>query len=331
VKLSTTDLRTFSKVLQRLDDGRISVPRVGGDVGMFLRQYEAARTDALAQFGLDSPLTGWISGDRLGELRLVPLTPLEQQMSTEIMGSVTTSVAISESLGTTIRVTLWGSARTANRALRTWRRDPTAVVSLRGPYRWHPPSRVTPGEANAQDTGLTLTWEHARCLKYTGDDVARAPHAAACHIDWSTGPPGIKAFRTVALRAGGGIWRALPGLRDARAGITFSASREALHDDCDQILALVCAEPWAAADWRVVAAIPAGDDDVLAHNIAWLDHLRELVGEPAASPAEIQASADRLRAAGLRPSVERAALLSPLDRLLSPQSRRFASWLRGGS
>ena len=78
-----------------------------------------------------------------------------------------------------------------------------------------------------------------------------------------------------------------------------------------------------------MAAIPAGDDDVLAHNIAWLDHLRELAGEPAVSADEIRASADRLVAAGLRPSVAGAALLSPLDRGLSPAARSFAGWLRG--
>ena len=109
-----------------------------------------------------------------------------------------------------------------------------------------------PGRPRSHDTGHTLTWNRARCLKYTADDIARAPHAATCHIDRSTGPPGIKAFRTVALRAvGDGAWTALPGLRDASAGTMFTAPREALPDDARQIIALVCAEPWAATEWHV--------------------------------------------------------------------------------
>ncbi len=90
----------------------------------------------------------------------------------------------------------------------------------------------------------------------------------------------------------------LPGLRDAQEGPRFTVPPELLPEDCHQILALVYAEPWAAADWHSVAAIPAGDNDVLAHNIAWLDHLREVAGEAAVSPEEIRASADRLRAVG---------------------------------
>lgn len=298
---------------------------------MFLRQYAAARADALAQLNLERQTPGWVAGERIGELWLVPLTPLELQVAGELMGSVTTSVTVSETLGTTVRVALWAAARTANRALRMWRRDPTAVLSLRGPYRWHPPARITPGEAEVQDTGLTLTWDRARCLKYTADDVGRAPHAAACHLDWSAGSPGIKTFRTVALQSADGMWRALPGLRDAHKGTTFTVPQEMRPEDCDQILALVCAEPWAATDWHAVAAIPAGDDDVLAHNIAWIDHLRELSGEAAASADEIRTSADRLRAVGLRPTVDRAVRLSPLERRLSARSRPLAAWLRGVS
>ena len=204
-----------------------------------------------------------------------------------------------------------GSARTANRLVRVWRRDPSVVVSLKGPYRWHPPARVTPGEAWAHETGSTLAWEHVRCLKYTADDIARAPHAAACHVDWLTGPPGIKTFRTVALRADGGVWRALPGLREARGGTTFTVPPETLPADCTQLLALVCAEPWASTHWRAVAAVAASDDDVLAHSMAWLDHLRELAGEPAVSAEEMRSSEARLRATGLRPSVDSRGVGQP--------------------
>ncbi len=87
---------------------------------MFLRQYAAARGDALAKCGLERQTPGWVSGDRLGELELVPLTPLELQIAGELMGSITTSVAVSETRGTTVRLALWGSAQTANRALRLW-------------------------------------------------------------------------------------------------------------------------------------------------------------------------------------------------------------------
>ena len=60
--------------------------RVAGDVGMFLRQYSAAREDALGKFGLDRALSGWVSGDMLGELELVPITPLELLVPTEMTG-----------------------------------------------------------------------------------------------------------------------------------------------------------------------------------------------------------------------------------------------------
>ncbi len=57
-------------------------------------------------------------------LELVPITPLEIRVQNETIGSVTSAIAASETLGTTVRVTLWGGAQGAGRLLRAWRPDP---------------------------------------------------------------------------------------------------------------------------------------------------------------------------------------------------------------
>jgi hypothetical protein len=272
----------------------------------------------------------WISGDGLMPLEVVAITPLELRLTTEVMGSVTSLVAASETVGATLRVTLWSAPRAANRMLRIWRGTPNEVVQLNGRYRWHLPARITPGEATVEHSGVQAEWHRIRCLKYTGDDIGRPPRAAAFHVDWLTHPPGIKAFRSLALRREDDEWRILPALLDSPSAVQVTASEHVVAPDAHQVLALAWAEPWEPRHWRVVDAVAADDDDVLAHHVAWADHLRELQGDGAITGDELRALQGSLRRAGVgRTSVERAVQIAPMTRRLSSRGRRLAAWLRG--
>jgi hypothetical protein len=330
VKLSVTQLREFSKILTRIEEGRIDAPRVPGPVGTYLRQYAGARNIAAQRMALELPERGWLSGEALGPVELMPITPLELSLGNGVISSVTSTLVVSETLGTTLRVTLWGSALTAGRLVRLWRRQPDAPIHLEGPYRWYPPARITPGEAaTSKHEQAQPTWCDVRCLKYTGDDIGRVPIAATCHLDWSSGRPGIKSFRTVALRRTERQWTVAPGLMDRTGKATFSMPKELDDAHVNQILVLAYTEPWTPDHWMIVDAKPASDDEVLAHNIAWADHLRELHGDPPVTGAEIRGLALRLHEDGLAPSIDVAVTGTPLDRHVAAGARPFAAWMRG--
>jgi hypothetical protein len=331
VRVSSAQLRDLAKILERLEEGRIATPRVPGAIGAFIRQYAQARERAALELGHSLPGRGWISGEDLMPLELVPIGPLELRIGSDIIGSATHTIAVSETLGATTRVTLWGAALAANRLLRVWRREPESVVRLIGRYRWYPPARITPGEAQTDETGTRLPWHQARCLKYTGDDLGRAPHAAAFHLDWLTDPPGLKAFRAFAIRRDDATWRALPGLRTA-PDLDITLPDDPPAPDADQLLVLAWTQPWKPSGWRVVDAVPATDNDVLAHNISWADHIRELNDEPQVSGDEMRALRARAREAGMaHGSIEVAARQAQLTRRLSPRALSFARLLRGVS
>jgi hypothetical protein len=330
VNVSSAQLRQIEAVLERLEAGAIPTPRMPGAIGMFLRQFAGARAKAQGRLGIDPPREGWISGESLMPVDLVPITPLELSLGNQIMGSVTSAVAASETLGSTVRVTLWGAARAAGRLLRIWRREPNAVVTLAGRYRWHPPSRITPGEASTESTHGDLHWHELRCLKYTGDDIGRPPQAAQFHPDWFTAPPGIKAFRTFAIRWDE-RWTVIPALLTTPPTVEVTVPAELLSDrDLTQMLVLAWTQPWEPMRWRALEAREATDDDVLAHNIVWADHMRELRGEGTIPGEEMRAMTRRLREVGLtNASIETALPGAQLTRRLSPRAVPFAAWLRG--
>lgn len=328
--ISADQVRALASVLERIENGRAEMPRVPGPIGLFLRHFASMRENALAKFGIAEDGQAWISGNDLVPIELVPITGLEMRVKDQFRSSVSTAIATSETLGSTQRVTLWGGAIAADKLLRQWRRDPHSVACLKGPYRWHPPGRVTPGEAAVDLPGRNLTWRDARCLKYTGDDLGRAPLAAAFHLDLLTEPHGIKAFRTFPIRLDNGIWRVVPGLNPSPPETTIEVPTQFAGNEGGQFLVLAWAQAWEPSRWRVIAAETAGDDDILAHNIAWADHIRELRGEGPVTGEEMRALERRLRKAGLASASATSALeAAPLARRLSPHARPFASWLRG--
>lgn len=330
MKISAAQIQALAAVLERIETGRAEMPKVAGPIGLFLRQFASAREAALTKFGIAETGQGWISGNDLMPIELAPITPLEMREHDQVKGAVTSAVAVSEALGSTQRVTLWGGARAADKLLRKWRRDPCSVACLDGPYRWHPPGRITPGEAAVDLPGWALHWRDARCLKYTADDLGRAPLAAAFHLDLLTEPHGIKAFRTFPIRLAEGTWKAIPGLGPSPPEIEVEVPAKFRGTEARQLLVLAWAQAWEPSRWRVITAETAADDDVLAHNIAWADHIRDLRGEPPVSGEEMRALEQRLREAGLvSASAARAAQAAPLARRLSPRARPFASWLRG--
>jgi hypothetical protein len=331
VRLEPAQLEELARVLERIDEGTIATPRVKGPIGQFIREYADAKLDVATRLGVPPSARTWVSGESLGPLTLVPITEIALTRGNELMGSVASVIAGSETVGTTFRVSLWSAARTANRLQRVWRRDPARAVTLRGPYRWYPPSRITPGEAATEELPDSAPWNQMRFLKYTGDDLARSPRAATLHLDWLTPPPGIKAFRAFVARRDGAAWQVVPGLRDTNPGLSVAVPRDAAPRDCHQILALGYSEPWAPERWTVVDAVVATDDDVLAHNLAWADYVRELRGEGPVSTEEIGALTRRLREIGINPRRETAAAKAALERSLTARARELARWLRGVS
>lgn len=330
MNVSATQLRQIAAVLERLEDGAIPTPRVPGPIGMFIRQFAGARDTAARQLGIEPPLHGWISGERLMSVDLVPITPLDLSRGNAVMGSVTSAVTATETLGSTLRVTLWGGALAAGRLLRIWRRTPRAVVTMEGRYRWYSPGRITPGEARIESMTAELAWDELRSLKYTGDDAARAPHAATFHPDWLGQPPGIKAFRTFAVRRGE-RWSVIPGLTSTASTVEVTVPTEVLPAaGATQLLVLAWTQPWEPMRWHAIEAREATDDDVLAHNISWADHIRELRGELAITGEEMRALEARLHREGLtNTSIERAVFGAQLTRRLNSHALSYAGWLRG--
>lgn len=328
MRLSLEQLRQLAAVVERIDEGRIDTPRVPGPIGLFLRQYADARAFAAHHLGVpgDSP---WVSGAQLMPIDLVLITRPEMQVHSALIGSATTAVAACETIGTTVRVTLWGSARAANRLLRLWRRQPTAVASLSESYRWYPPARITPGEARIESTADGRRWDRIRCIKYTGDDLGRAPHAGAVHLDWLSTPQGFKAFRTFAIRRVVDGWSVLPGLTATPRRIVIRVPENVACSSAQQLLVLAWATPWTPHEWHVLDAVDASDDDVLAHGIAWADHLLEVRGAEVITGDEMRALEERLRSCALRPSIDVAVQSAALRRDLNPAAQTFAAWLRG--
>jgi hypothetical protein len=282
--------------------------------------------------GVELPARGWVSGEELFPLDLAPITSLELRIDSALIGSVSSAIAACETLGTTVGVTLWGAPLAASRMLREWRRNPGSVISVAGRFRWYPPGRITPGEARTDSIGDELAWHQVRCLKYTADDLGRAPHAAAFHLDWLTPPPGIRAYRTLAIQRETDGWRVLPGVARTTADLFISVPLQFHDAGTNHLLALASTEPWEPKRWRVTDALPATSDDALAHSIAWADYIRELNGEDAVPGNEMRALEARARESGLTAtSLRAAAAHAQLTRRLDPHARSLARLIRGTS
>jgi hypothetical protein len=327
VRLNRSQLRELEVVLERIADGTAPIPRSGGSIGRFLRAYSTSRDAAVRRLLVDGAQGRSVSGRALMPIDVVPIAPLQLTDAGPLAGSATVGVVASETLAATLRITLWGSGRTANWLERTWRKDATAAVQLSGTYRWHPPERITAGGAEAELLE-SCEWHRIRCLKFTGDDIGREPKAASCHIDWSNAPLGVKAYRSFAVYYDE-RWRVAPGLREAPADIEVVMADE-LTPRCGLGLVLAWAQPWEPTRWRVIASRDASGNDVLAHSISWADHVRELRGEPPVTGEEMRALATSARGSGINDvAVEHAARGAAVVRRVDPGARAYAAWLRG--
>jgi hypothetical protein len=330
VTVTAAQLRQLATIMQRIEEGRIDTPRAPGDFGAFLRQFATARETTARAMGVELSGRGWVSGEHLVPLALSLITSLELRIDTAITGSVSAAIAVCETLGTTLSVTLWGAPLAASRMLREWRARPTSLVSLAGRFRWYPPGRITPGEAMTEACGQELPWHQVRCLKYTADDLGRVPHAANFHLDWLTSPPGIRAYRTFAIQREGDRWRVFPGLARTATDISVSVPPDFDRQGADRLLVLASTEPWEPKRWTIAEARPATDDDVLAHSIAWADHVRELAGEGAITGDEMRALAAHARELGVaNASLDAAASAAALTRRLDPRAISLARLTRG--
>jgi hypothetical protein len=160
--------------------------------------------------------------------------------------------------------------------------------------------------------------------------MGQPPPAAMFHVDLLTEPYGIKAFRTVAIRRDQGRWTLVPALTKAPAIAEFVFPREMPPPETDQLLALVWTQPWEPSRWHVAEVREASGDDILAHNLSWADHKRELQGHDRLSGDQIRGLYERLHDEGIKGlSIERAVQAAPLTRRLDPSARAYAGWLRG--
>ncbi len=329
MRLSTAELRSLEKVLRRIEDDQDDPPRASGCVGQYLRQLGESRSNAVSRLGLDAGHPGSFSGEKLMPVLLTPIIPLQLRIRGDILGSVTSAVAANETAASTVLVTLWGAAHGAEQVIRIWRENPQAMVELSGDYRWHPPSRITPGRSNLKVVAQDIPWWEMRCLKYTGDDVAREPRAGSFHLDWLMKPYGVKAFRTLVITRKSGRWFALPALAKTAPKLDFDLPSEALKVKTDHLLVLAWAQPWNPRKWHVVKWREATADEVLAHNIAWADHIRELEELDQPTGEQIRELQGRLATWGVLAEASAAARLAPLVRRVDPKARNYAAWLRG--
>ena len=122
----------------------------------------------------------------------------------------------------------------------------------------------------------------------------------------------------------------LPGLLPTTGDVSVTVPAGLDQAAVDRLLVIASAEPWEPKRWRVADAMPATEDDVLAHSIAWADHLRELAGEDAITGHEMGALAVRARESGLTEiSLESAAAAAQLTRRLHPRAVPLAQLIRG--
>lgn len=323
--------RALLDVLTKVEEREIPAPRVRGDVGQFLGEWSATR-DLTAEL-LGSGET-FVLGRDLGPVSLTPILPVAERVVNEVMGEVATVVAASEALGVAVNVSLWGSARPANRLRNIWLRRPESTVELDGAFRWYAPRRITPGSADVDECEIAADhWSTCRCLKFVGEEFHARPAAASYRWESSLSFSEFRTFRSVILRRFGDEWGVLPATgRQLVMVAGLAACCEQLNSSMDPratlCAALVWRDPWSES-WSVAAAIQVGPDQALSHLVAWADHKRELLGDPPASAAEAVTMAKSLIALGIEADVPRSIDQANLVRQVLPRVQPVAAWLRG--
>jgi hypothetical protein len=333
VKLELAELAQLVKIIDGIHGGK-EAPRIQGRVGLFLRTCQSTRFEVqqvLAREGVRLRPAGWASGHDLGPIELDLLGELRGAVVTDLWGPVEHAPALSEQLGSVVDLTLWTSARSANRAHVLAAAESEATLEMVGGYRWFPTGRVTPGDGYV---GLAAasgrSWERARFLKATADDFGKAPHPLEYILDYRLGPPSLKAFRVFAIRKISDGFEVLPGLHGAPQPVTLGTKLTELDSLEDGAMALVFAyrEPWSA-DWEALAASRVGDAECVGHTFSWGDFAAELRGAERLTSADVATIRRALSAAGIDvPSAAVALELANLERRLLPTACAVTRWLR---
>lgn len=327
--LDTGQHRALLDVLTKIEDGKIAIPRLHGDVGQFLREWGTAgeRTRRIVEIG-----DTFVRGHALGPISLTPISPVSERLVNEMLGDVASLVAVAEELGTVVNVSLWGSARPANRLRNVWIRRPDAVVHLSGAFRWYAPRRVTPGSGVVEVLETDRAWAQARCLRFVGEEFYGPPIAASYRWDNAFGPPAFRTFRTVVLRRVGEHWGVVSGLHGklvALPGLGWTTQQAgSLDPDAQMCSALVWRDPWNAT-WSVASAEEVSPDDALSHMVTWADYKRELLDQPSPPATEIGALRSSLAEVGINANIDAAVSTANLTRHVGRVARPLAGWLRG--
>lgn len=326
MRLSTTELGKLLAILEKIDQGIVQ-PRMPNRMGRFLRQYANGRallTKVLTDSGTGRRHDSAISGRALGTVDVHQILRPVVRVLEFPLGELAETLAISEELGCLTNVLMWLKAPIANAAHNTLRQH--ANLRLEGDFRWTPPSRLTPGEAQLRPVARKVTWRDARCLKGVADDLIRPPHALEYVLDYRIGPPGLKYFRCVCAMRKQREWIVLPALLQPRplevAGVRRNVLRKLKSTDLASFL--IYREPWSAA-WTIVESFPITADQAFTHAISWADFQKELMG------SEIDGDI----IGGIRESLSALRVRRPPDegryltRNLLPVSRAVLRSLRG--
>jgi hypothetical protein len=173
-------------------------------------------------------------------------------------------------------------------------------------------------------------WHQARFLKATADDASRAPHALEYILDYRLGEPGLKAFRSFAVRAREGEFLILPGIDAHARPVTFATpvdSRLPKLEDGEPAIVFGYLEPWSR-DWVVVDVKPTDSAGCLVHAMTWADFQAELRGAEALSAADLSAVRGALLGAGLDSPPPHELVGEIPRRQLTRATRALLRWLR---
>jgi hypothetical protein len=326
VSLSTDQRLTLLHIICDVEEGRAAAPRVGGPIGRFLAEVGVLRKRVKECLPHDG---SFVRGRDIGAIGLTPLTPVSEQIRSELVGEVGSAVAFSEELGGLVDVTLWAKAGSANR-LRTLWLQTNCRACLTGAYRWFPPRRLTPGTASVEEMPTTSSLWRARCLKFVADEFLAAPSAVNYRWDSFFGAPDFRVFRVVSLFRRSDEWLIVPGSEKGLArpiAVSWPDARLA-GPECELALAMIARNPWDGC-WKVADAAPTDPGGVLAHLITWADHRRELLGLTAPPSSEVAALRSVLSRIGHSAPTDEAFAQTNLARVVAPLAKPLAAWARG--
>lgn len=328
MSLSAEQRAKLLDIVTRIEDGGLAPPRVRGPVGRFLHEFALLRTRVPQLVASED---NFVRGAAVGEILVTPLAQLDERIKSGMLGEVASTIAFSEELAGPVNVTLWGSARPANRLRNIWFTSPT-TVRLVGNYRWFAPRRLTPGTALVTEADASFNRWNARCLKFMADEFLSDPPAVAYRWDIAFGPGDFRVFRVVVLYRSAHGWAVVPSTEDRLSRtVSVSVSARLPAGDLDEarlLLGLVARDPWDSR-WSLVEATAVGPDQALGHMISWADLTRELLGQGSPAPAEILAFERTLSAIGHTATRAHGLAEANLSRAIPAAVKPLAAWSRG--